>query len=228
MAKRETRSDLALRRKQMKRFIFAVALAGLTTSSTYAVAQERVATRSTTPKSARTTAAAHAEIQPKTRAPSAATPTTSGDGSTLVAPTGSSIVVDHPGQDLADVRSHGTTATGSGAEARTIAVVVGESKVPRMIATPRLLRRINADVVVAKLATAFRACYTEDPAEKTAESAVVRVEIAATGAVDRASVESGAKTTPQISACILASAADGKFNPPGGIGTAVLVQVRTR
>jgi hypothetical protein len=210
----------------MKRFIFAVALAGLTTSSTQALAQERVAAREATNKPAR--AAAHAEIQPKTAAPGA-TPTLSksGDGSTLVAPTTTSVVSSH-GQDLSDVQATGTkTVTTSGADARTISVVVGESKIPKMIATPRLLRRMNADVVVAKLATAFQACYAEDPAEKTADTAVVRVEIAASGAVEKSSVEAGAKTTPQITACILSSATAGKFNPPGGIGTAVLIQVRT-
>ncbi|MEO8878166.1 MAG: hypothetical protein ABI461_21415, partial [Polyangiaceae bacterium] len=85
-----------------------------------------------------------------------------------------------------------------------------------------------ADHVVAKLAEDFRACYVEDPAEKSAESAVVRVEIAASGSIDRTSVESGAKTTPQVTACIATAASSSKFNPPGGIGTAVLVQVRTR
>ncbi len=212
----------------MKRFIFAVALAGLTTSSMNALAQERVATRAPTAKSARTAAVAKSEIQPKTPAP-AMTPTSSGDGSTLVLPTQTSMVDSHGGKDLADVHVQtAATATGSGADARTIAVVVGESKIPRMIATPRLLRRMNADAVVGRLATAFHACFAEDPAEKTADTAVVRVEIAASGAVDRASVEGGAKATPQIAACILTSASNDKFAPPGGIGTAVLVQVRAR
>jgi hypothetical protein len=214
----------------MKRFIFAVALAGLTTSSTHALAQERVATREATNKPARAGAAARSEIQPKTPAPGA-TPTLSktGDGSTLVAPTSAGVVDAHPGQDLADVQGTGPKAVStSGADARTIAVVVGESKLPKMIATPRLLRRMNADVVVTKLATAFHACYVEDPAEKTADSAVVRVEIAASGVVERSTIEAGAKTTPQITACILSAATAGKFSPPGGIGTAVLIQVRTR
>jgi hypothetical protein len=214
----------------MKRFTFAVALAGLTTSSMHALAQERVATREATSKSARAASAQHAEIQPKTPAP---TPpllaSQTGDGTTLVAPSKTAIVDSHPGQDLADVGS-GTAkaASDSGADARTIAMTVAAPKVPRMIATPRLLRRMNADAVVAKLATAFHACYAEDPAEKTSDLAVVRVEIAASGVVERSSIEGGAKTTPQITACILSAATAGKFNPPGGIGTAVLVQVRTR
>ncbi len=213
----------------MKRFIFAVALAGLTTSSTHAFAQERVATREATNKPARG-AAARSETKPKTPAPSVApTVSKSDDGSTLVAPTTAGVIDSHPGQDLADVQGTGPKSVStSGADARTTAIVVGESKVPKMIATPRLLRRMNADVVVGKLATAFHACYIEDPGEKTVDSAVVRVEIAASGAVERSSIEAGAKTTPQITACILSAATAGKFSPPGGIGTAVLIQVRTR
>jgi hypothetical protein len=214
----------------MKRFIFAVALAGLTTSSTHVLAQERVATRDVTTKSARAASVARAEIKPKTPAP---TPqpivSQTGDGMTLVAPSKTAIVDSHPGQDLADVGAGTAKApSDSGADARTIAMTVAAAKIPRMVATPRLLRRMNADVVVAKLATAFHACYAEDPAEKTSDVAVVRVEIAATGEVERSTIEGGAKTTPQVTACILSAATTGKFNPPGGIGTAVLVQVRTR
>jgi hypothetical protein len=214
----------------MKRFIFAVALAGLTTSSTHALAQERVATREVTNKSARAASAAHVETQPKSPAASAPLSVSkSGDGSTLVAPSTSGMVDGHPGQDLADVhQTTSKTSTDSGVDAHAVAMTVAASKVPRIIATPRLLRRMNADAVVAKLASAFHACYAEDPAEKTADSAVVRVEIAPNGAVDRSTVEGGAKTTPQVTACILSVATTGKFNPPGGIGTAVLIQVRTR
>jgi hypothetical protein len=214
----------------MKRFIFAVALAGLTTSSTHAFAQERVATREASNKSARAASAMRAEIQPKSPAPAVAPPVSkAGDGTTLVAPSTSGVVDEHPGQDLSDVhQTSSKTASDSGVDAHAVAMTVAISKVPRIIATPRLLRRMNADVVVAKLAAAFHACYAEDPAEKTSESAVVRVEIAATGVVERSSVEGGAKATPQITACILSSATAGKFNPPGGIGTAVLIQVRTR
>lgn len=213
----------------MKRFIFAVALAGLTTSSAHAVAQERVATREASNKSARAATAMRVEIQPKSPAPvTAPAVSKSGDGVTLVAPSTSGMVDGHPGQDLSDVQATGSkTVTTSGTDSQSVSVVVGASKIPKMIATPRLLRRMNADVVVAKLATAFHACYAEDPAEKTSDVAVVRVEIAASGMVERSSVEAGAKTTPQITACILSSASAGKFNPPGGIGTAVLVQVRT-
>lgn len=214
----------------MKRFIFAVALAGLATSSTHALAQERVATREVTNKPARAANAQHAEIQPKTPAPSAATTRSkTDDGQTLIAPTKSAVVDEHPGQDLADVgTSTKQSSSDSGADARAIAMTVAAAKVPRLIATPRLLRRMNADAVVAKLATAFHACYAEDPAEKTSDVAVVRVEIAASGAVERSSIEGGAKTTPQITACVLSAATTGKFNPPGGIGTAMLIQVRTR
>ncbi|MEO7114076.1 MAG: hypothetical protein ABI183_26785 [Polyangiaceae bacterium] len=214
----------------MKRFIFAVALAGLTTSSTHAFAQERVATREATNKSARAASAMRVEIPPKSPAPAAVPPVAkSENGLTLVAPSTSGMVDEHPGQDLSDVhQSTSKTSTDSGADAHAVAMTVAASKVPRLIATPRLLRRMNADVVVSKLATAFHACYAEDPAEKTSDVAVVRVEIAASGVVERSSVEGGAKTTPQIAACILSSAGAGKFHPPGGIGTAVLVQVRTR
>jgi len=212
----------------MNRFIFAVTLAGLATSSGHAFAQERVA-RTGAIKPARTAAATHTDDKPKPSAgPSSPTATTSGDGTTLSAPTGSSTVSEHPGQDLADVQGHGTTATGSGADAASVSVVVAASKAPRMVATPRLLRRINADRVVVKLAEDFRACYVEDPSEKSAASSLVRVEVAASGSIDRTAVESGAKTTPQVTACIASAAAGSKFNPPGGIGTAVLVQVRTR
>jgi hypothetical protein len=213
----------------MKRFIFAVALAGLTTSSTHALAQERVATREVTNKSARAASAAHIETQPKSPAPASAPVSKSENGLTLVAPSTSGMVDGHPGQDLSDVHQNTSkTSTDSGADAHAVAMTVAASKVPRLVATPRLLRRMNADAVVAKLASAFHACYAEDPSEKTADSAVVRVEIAPSGAVDRSTVEGGAKTTPQVTACILSVATTGKFNPPGGIGTAVLIQVRTR
>jgi hypothetical protein len=212
----------------MNRIVFALALVCVASSSAHASAQERVAHIGAI-KPARIVAANHA-AKPKSAASSSApVRTSSGDGSTLAAPTDAGFVSSHPGQDLADVQAHGTTTSGSGAEERAITVAaVTESKVSRTLATPRLLRRMNADRTVPKLAADFRACYTEDPAQKTAATAVVRVEIEADGSIDQATFESGAVTTPQIRACILSVGTAATFSAPGGTGTAVLVQVSTR
>ncbi len=217
----------------MNRIVFALALvSSVASSSSLAFAQERVAHAGTTAKPARAVAAGHVDQKSKTSSstsPTSATlRTSSGDGSTLAAPTDSGEVTSHPGLDLADVQAHGTTSPGSGTNERTTTVAtVTETKVSRMLATPRLLRRIGADKAVVKLAEDFYACYAQDPAAKTAPDAVVRVEIDATGLIDQATVESGARATPQIRSCILSATASAKFNAPGGIGTAVLVQVRT-
>ena len=150
----------------------------------------------------------------------------------LTAPTDRGYLSSHPGQDLVDVHAAVTTATSAGADERTIAVVLTQSsaepKIVRMLATPRLLRRMKAERTVAKLAEDFRACYVEDPAQKNAPSAIVRVEVEPGGAIDDARVESGASATPKITACLFSAAMSTKFAPPGGAGTAVLVQVRTR
>jgi hypothetical protein len=157
----------------------------------------------------------------------AAAPTSVGDGSTLVAPTKSAVVVSHPGVDLADIRTQNAAAKPS-VDERTITVAaVTETKIARALATPRLLRRMGADKMVIKLAESFRACYVADPVQKSTPDAIVRVEIDATGSIDQTSVESASKATPQIRACILTATTSTKFNAPGGIGTAMLVQVRT-
>jgi hypothetical protein len=211
----------------MKRFIVGFALAAIASSSGHASAQERVARVGST-KPARTTQTAHPKDASKPPAQNAAVATTSsGDGTTLKAPTDGGYLSSHPEHDLADVRSHEATTTGSVTE-RTIAVVVTETKISRTLATPRLLRHMKADQTVAKLAEDFRACYAEDPAPKNAPSAIVRVEVQADGAIDQASVESGPTSSPKISACIFAAAVSRKFVAPGGAGTAVLIQSRTR
>ena len=212
----------------MNRIVFALALVCVASSSTHASAQERVA-RTGDIKPARTVAVSHAAAKPKSAAASSTlVRTTSGNGSTLAAPTDTGFVSSHPGQDLADVQAHGTTSNGSGAEERAITVgAVTESKISRSLATPRLLRRMNADRTVPKLAADFRACYTEDPAQKTAATAVFRVEVEADGSIEQASFESGAVATPQIRACIMSAGTAAKFSAPGGTGTAVLVQVST-
>jgi hypothetical protein len=212
----------------MKRFIVGLALTAIASSSGHAFAQERVA-RVGSNKPARTTQTAHAKDESKPAPQGAPVATTSsGDGSTLKAPTDAGYLSSPPDHDLADVRTHEATTTGSGTE-RTIAVVVTtETKISRTLATPRLLRRMKADQTVAKLAEDFRACYAEDPAQKNAASAIVRVEVQADGSIDQASVESGATATPKINACIFSTAVGRKFAAPGGSGTAVLVQIRTR
>jgi hypothetical protein len=212
----------------MNRIVFALALvSSVASSSNFAFAQERVAHAGATAKPARAIAA-HADDKAKSTVTTSALRKSSGDGTTLTAPTDSGVVTSHPGVDLADVHGQQAANNGSRVEERTITVAaVTETKVARALATPRLLRRIGADKNVAKLADDFRLCYAQDPAAKSAADAVVRIEVDATGLVDQASVASGAKATPQVQACILSATSTAKFNAPGGVGTAVLVQVRT-
>jgi hypothetical protein len=216
----------------MNRIVFALALvSSVASASNAAFAQERVAHAGTTAKPARAIASARADQKAKSKAaaPTGATlRTSSGNGTTLSAPTDSGVVTSHPGVDLADVHGQASTSSGPVAQERTITVAaVTEAKVSRMLATPRLLRRMGADKTVAKLAEDFRACYAQDSAAKTAPDAVVRVEVDATGLIDQANVESGAKATGLVRGCILAATGAAKFNAPGGAGAAVLIQVRT-
>ncbi len=212
----------------MNRIVLALALvSSVASSSNLAFAQERVAHAGATAKPARAVLAASAE-KSKSKPTASALRATSGDGATLVAPTVSGVVSAHPGVDLADVHGQASAASGPVVEERSITVTaVTETNIARPLATPRLLRRMSADKTVAKLAEDFRHCYTEDPAAKTAPSAIIRVEIDPAGLIDRASIESGAKATPQIRACISSATSTAKFTAPAGIGTAILVQVLT-
>ncbi len=211
----------------MNRLIVGFAFVAIVSSSAHAFAQERIARAGTTKKPARLVATAQPKSEPKHDPDNLPAPTTSADGSTLKAPTDSGYLSAPPEHDLADVHSNATATAGPGAE-RTIAVVVTETKVSRTLATPRLLRRMKADQTVAKLAEDFSACYAEDSSSKNSASAIIRVEVQPTGTIDQASVESGASATPKISGCISSKASERKFAAPGGAGTAVLIQVRTR
>ncbi|MGH7283091.1 MAG: hypothetical protein ACRELY_16320 [Polyangiaceae bacterium] len=215
----------------MNRFFFAAALMVSSTVGGHAMAQERVA-KAGAVKPARTAAAAKTTAA-TAAAPAAKSPTLT-HGSTAADPhltvsSGSGTVDEHLGQDLADVHGDSQSKSASGDERAVAAVVIGaQSAAPRAIATPRLLRRMNADRVTMKLADDFQACYATGSTDKTAAFAVVRVEVAPSGEVEGAKAESGAPASPAVASCIDASSEHAKFSAPGGIGTIVLVQVRTR
>lgn len=223
----------------MNRYVFAATIAALTAVAGASLAQERVA-KSGAVKPART-ATSHADAAKATTPTPAAAPSApsartapdakapNGSGTDLVAPTTSGVVDEHVGQDLADVKGTTQSSSGSGAEERAVAaVVVSDSAVPRPVASPRVLRRINADRVTPKLAEAFHACYAADSTDKTAEFAIVRLGVAGSGDIDSAKVDSGASASPAVVACMIGATTGTKFSAPGGIGTVVLVQVRTR
>lgn len=214
----------------MNRFFFAAALMVSSTVGGHAMAQERVA-KAGTVKPARAAAAPKTPATPPP-APSAKSPTLT-QGSTAADPhltmsTDPGTVDAHIGQDLADVHGDSQSSGASGDERVVASVVVAKSAVPRPIATPRLLRRMNADRATMKLSEDFHACYAPESNDKMAPFAVVRVEVAPSGDVEGAKVDSGATASPAIAACIAASSTHAKFGAPGGIGTIVLVQVRAR
>lgn len=213
----------------MNRFFFAAALMVSSTVGGHAMAQERVA-KAGAVKPARTAQAQKAPAAPISASPAKSpTPT---QGSTAADPhltvsTASGTVDQHLGQDLADVHGDSQSNSASGDERVVTSIVIATSAVPRMIATPRLLRRMGADRATMKLAEDFQACYAAQSTDKTAAFAIVRVEVAASGDVEGAKVDSGAPASPAVAACIDASSTRAKFGAPGGIGTIVLVQVRT-
>ncbi|HEX7667708.1 MAG TPA: hypothetical protein VF407_24440 [Polyangiaceae bacterium] len=217
----------------MKRVMFGAALFVLSLSAGSSFAQERVALAGDAAKPARKVAAGPAPSAPAPKAKAPAAPKSkdaaaAGDGTTLVAPTEQAVVDSPVGGDLADVRGNDKSVAASGTVERTVSMTVTAAEVQRAMATPRLLRRINADRVLPKLAELVQACYQREPGEKSADVAVVRVGIDGSGAPDFAQVESGAVATPAVSACIASVAATVKFNAPGGIGTIVLVQTKVR
>lgn len=214
----------------MKRFVLGAAVFALSFSAAPLFAQERVALAGGGAKPARKVAAT--PTPKKATPPTAPTAKSDGsiavDGTTLVAPTERAVIDAPIGGDLADVRGDDKSIDASGTAERTVSMTVTASEVQRAMATPRLLRRINADRVLPKLAEQVHLCYTKEPADKTGDMVVVRVGIDATGRPDSARVESGAVATPAVAACIAAAAGTVKFNAPGGIGTIVLVQTKVR
>lgn len=194
------------------------------------MAQERIA-KAGAVKSARAAAAAKTPAAPAA-APAAKSPTLT-RGSTAADPhltvsTGSGRIDEHLGQDLADVHGDSQSNGSPGDERVVTSVTTAKSAVPRRIATPRLLRRMDADRATMKLTEDFHACYAAESTDKTAPFAVVRVDVAAGGEVEGAKVDSGAPASAAVAACIAASSTHAKFGAPGGIGTIVLVQVRAR
>ncbi len=214
----------------MKRILFGAAMFALSLSSAPLFAQERVALAGGV-RPARKVAATPASKKPT---PTKAAPVAKSDasvavdGTMLVAPTERAVVDAPIGGDLADVRGDDKSVDASGTAERTVSMTVTAAEVQRAMATPRLLRRINADRVLPKLAEQVHACYAKEPADKTGDTVVVRVGIDGKGTPDSARVESGAIASPAVATCIAAAAGTVKFNAPGGVGTIVLVQTKVR
>ncbi|MEO8801312.1 MAG: hypothetical protein ABI551_25700 [Polyangiaceae bacterium] len=204
----------------------------LSLSSAPLFAQERVALAGGVRPARKVAAIPASKKPPPAKAPATKEDKSEGsvavDGTTLVAPTERAVVDSPIGGDLADVRGDDKSVDASGTAERTVSMTVTAAEIQRAMATPRLLRRINADRILPKVAEQVHACYTKEPADKASDTVVIRIGIDGTGTPDSARVESGASASPAVAACIAAAAGTVKFNPPGGIGTIVLVQTKVR
>jgi hypothetical protein len=127
------------------------------------------------------------------------------------------------GRRLEDVQGDGKPKADARAGAeRTIAPVSNDALGTKPTASPRVLRRMNADRVFGQLGTAFHACYEKDAAAAGSVSIVVRLATKPTGEVE--SVELGASALPpEVADCVTKAAMATKFGAPGGVGVSLSI-----
>jgi hypothetical protein len=157
----------------------------------------------------------------RSTAPLEPTPTPSSSAGAAVAPTtGSGLTRVHGGLSA-------DGAAGAGQQ-RAVALSVGaatpSAKVVRPAPTPRVLRRLGSERVVASLAPSIRACAADN--ESTAPlSFGMQVAVAPDGNVEGAEVASGARVAAPLVACVVKALSAAHFGSPGAAGASVVVPI---
>ncbi len=129
------------------------------------------------------------------------------------------------GPRLSSIGSTGAeakTAAGSATQARPDTGSGAQG--PKPVAGLRVLRRMNADRVLASLQEPFRACYVGANSRSTG-SAVLRVSTNGRGEVESVEVVASSGLPLGLVDCTARSVRSAKFGAPGGGGYSVLVPV---
>jgi hypothetical protein len=127
---------------------------------------------------------------------------------------------------IANATTPGSTAASASPSAgrpddvKVTATVAPAAKSARPIATPRLLRRMNAERFVRE--ADMQSCSKEIGTPGAATLAV-RIGVSASGEVD--GLELDPKATPSLASCVAAILTKGRFVPPGGSGVMVVLNV---
>jgi len=120
----------------------------------------------------------------------------------------------------------GTTADGArtAGSARDVELSAkgAAGKVVRPQPTPRTLRRMSSDRVLASIDANARACATDNPSAqpKTVE---LRVSIAPSGEIEGAESSASAKVAPALLACVVKTVTAARFGAPGGQGASIVL-----
>lgn len=155
----------------------------------------------------------------------------SGSEGTELAVTSRGGEVERASTSLAAV--HGSTEThaaavaGSARDVRMEVPKAPTAPVARPPATPRMLRRMNVERVVASLGPALDRCATTTDAGRArpAGTALLRASVAPNGTVEATEVVAAGGLSPEVLTCAEEAVRGSKLGAPGGAGASVVLPV---
>ncbi len=129
--------------------------------------------------------------------------------------------------DLTTVHASTKPAAGVVAgTAREVRIDADIAVAPKVAASPRQLRHMNVERVVASLGPALMRCAEAAPPGKSgAGTAVISTQIGASGVVEETEVTSGGGLAEEVLACVEHRLEDAKFGRPGGASVVVAIRV---
>lgn len=132
-----------------------------------------------------------------------------------------------PSNDRGLAQIHSGTTSQSAASSgrlREVELAADKAKTSRPVATPRALRKMNADRAMAAVEPQIRACATASTATSPT-TFPIRLSVSPTGEVESSELASGGRAPAPVLACVVQALGKARFASPGAAGASLVLPV---